>query len=197
MASLLARFRTATTEDCYELARLFCIASSGVADYMWSRLAPKYPGLTPLEIGAHRFAREERDFSYKNCVVAEQDGAVIGMLFTFPIEEGQEADEDDEPTDPILKPYEELEIPGSFYICALALLPGFRGRGVGTKMLSIAREQAYERGFGTLSLLVFEQNEGAVKLYERNGFKVAGRAPVVPHELIQHIGDVLLMASEI
>jgi hypothetical protein len=78
MADLLARFRAASKEDCYELACLFRIASGGVADYMWSRLAPKYPGLTPLEIGAHRFAREEGNFSYKNCVVAEQDGAVIG-----------------------------------------------------------------------------------------------------------------------
>ena len=198
MATPLARFRAATKEDRYELARLFRIASSGLADYMWSRLAPKYPGLTPLEIGACRFAREEGNFSYKNCVVAEQDGAVIGMLFTFPIEEGHQADGEpaDPLLDPILKPYEELEIPGSFYICALALFPGFRGRGVGTEMLSIAREQAYERGFGTLSLLVFEQNEGAIRLYERNGFEVAGRAPVVPHELIDHTGDVLLMASE-
>jgi ribosomal protein S18 acetylase RimI-like enzyme len=195
MASLLVRFRAATKEDRYELACLFRIASSGVADYMWSRLAPKYPGLTPLEIGARRYAREEGNFSYKNCVVAEQDGAVIGMLFTFPIEEGQEAD--GEPVDPILKPYEELEIPGSLYICALALFPSFRGRGVGTKMLSIAREQAHELGFDTLSLQVFEQNEGAVRLYERNGFEVAGRAPVVPHERIQHTGDVLSMASEI
>ena len=195
MAGLLARFRTATKEDRYELARLFRIASSGVADYMWSRLAPKYPGLTPLEIGARRFAREEGNFSYKNCVVAEQDGAVIGMLFTFPIEKGQEAD--DKAADPILKPYEALEMAGSFYICALALLPRFRGRGAGTKMLSIAREQAHQRGFGTLSLLVFEQNEGAVRLYERNGFEVAGRAPVVPHGLIQHTGDVLLMVSEV
>jgi ribosomal protein S18 acetylase RimI-like enzyme len=195
MATLLARFRTATTEDCYELARLFRIASSGVADYMWSRVAPKYPGLTPLEIGARRFAREEGNLSYKNCVVAEQDGALVGMLFTFPIEDGREAD--DEPADPILKPYEELEIPGSFYICALALFPGFRGRGLGTKMLSIARKQARERGFGTLSLMVFEQNEGAVKLYERSGFEVARRAPVVPHELIHHTGDVLLMVAEV
>ncbi len=194
MASLLARFRTATKEDCYELARLFRIASSGVADYMWSRLAPKYPGLTPLEIGTRRFAREEGNFSYRNCVVAEQDGAVIGMLFTFLTEEGQKAD--DEPADPILKPYEELEVPGSFYICALAVFPRFRGRGVGTKMLSIARKQAYQRGFGALSLLVFEHNEGALRLYERNGFEVAGRAPVVPHELIQYTGEVLLMASE-
>ncbi len=112
---------------------------------MWGTQAPKYPGLTPLEIGARRFAREEGNFSYKSCVVAEQDETVIGMLFSSPIEDGQEAN--DEPADLILKPYEELEIPGSFYICALALFPGFRGRGQGTRMLSIAREQAHTRGF--------------------------------------------------
>ena len=102
-----------------------------------------------------------------------------------------------EPADPILEPYEKLEIPGSLYICALALFPKFRGRGLGTEMLSIASKQARERGFDKLSLLVFEQNEGAVRLYERNGFEVVDRAPVVPHDLIHHTGEVLLMASEV
>jgi ribosomal protein S18 acetylase RimI-like enzyme len=194
-AEITASFRAAIKEDCYEIARLFRIASDGVADYVWSTLTLKYPGLTPLEIGARRYASEEGNFSYKNCVVAEQDGAVIGMLFTFPIEGGQEAG--DGPVDSILEPYEELEILGSFYICALALFPRFRGRGLGTEMLSIAREQACERGFGTLSLLVFEQNERAVGLYEHNGFKVVDRAQVVPHNLIHHTGDVLLMASKV
>lgn len=64
-------------------------------------------------------------------------------------------------------------------------------------MLSIAREQAHERGFDTLSLLVFEQNEGAVKLYGRNSFEVAGRALVVPHDLIHHTEDILLMVSKV
>lgn len=64
-------------------------------------------------------------------------------------------------------------------------------------MLSIAREQARERGLGVLSLLVFEHNVGAVRLYERDGFRVVDRAPIVPHDLIHHTGDVLLMAAEI
>ncbi len=54
-----------------------------------------------------------------------------------------------------------------------------------------------ERGFGVLSLIVFEQNAGAVRLYEREGFRVVDRAAVVPHGLIQHTGDVLLMAMEV
>ena len=64
-------------------------------------------------------------------------------------------------------------------------------------MLAIARDQARERSFNALSLLVFEQNTGAVRLYERQGFREVDRAPVVPHLLIHHTGDVLLMAAEV
>jgi ribosomal protein S18 acetylase RimI-like enzyme len=46
-------------------------------------------------------------------------------------------------------------------------------------------------------LLVFEQNEGAVELYRRNGFRVVDRAPVVPHESIRYTGEVLLMTATV
>ncbi len=191
-----ASFRAATKADSREIAELFRISSDGVADYVWSTLASEYPGLTPIEIGARRYAGEEGRFSYKNCIMAERGGEVIGVLCTFPIEKNEEKSSD-EPADPILEPYERLEIPGSLYICSLAVFAEFRGTGLGTRMLSIAREQARERGLGVLSLLVFEQNAGAVRLYERDGFRVVDRAPVVPHDLIHHTGDVLLMATEI
>lgn len=185
----------ATSEDSRKIAELFRISSDGVVDYVWSTLAPEYPGLAPIEIGTLRYAREEGNFSYKNCVVAELEGAVIGQLCTYPVESGPE--ETYEPTDPVLEPYEGLEIPGTLYISSLAVFDEFRGRGLGTKMLSIAREQAQERSFDALSLLVFERNTGAVKLYQREGFREVGRAPVVAHALIHHTGDVLLMAAEV
>jgi len=143
--------------------------------------------------GAIRYSGEETVFSFKNCVVAEHDGEVIGLLLSFPVEVEQGASSG-EPVDPVLEPY-SMEVPGSFYICSLAVLPEFRGLGLGGKMLDIAREQARERGLGTLSLLVFEQNQGACRLYEREGFEVVDRAQVVPHELIHHTGDVLLMKA--
>lgn len=49
-------FRPATVADCPTLARLMQIASDGVTDYIWSTLQEDYPGLTPLEIGAKRYA---------------------------------------------------------------------------------------------------------------------------------------------
>jgi ribosomal protein S18 acetylase RimI-like enzyme len=186
-------FRPATKEDSRAIAELFRISSDGVVDYVWMTLAPEYPGLEPVEIGAHRYAREEGNFSYTSCVVAEREGEVIGQLCAYP--EVASAEEPDEAVDPVLRPYARLEIPGTLYISSLAVFDGFRGMGLGTEMLSIARKQARERGLDALSLLVFEQNTGAVKLYEREGFREVDRAPVIPHPLIHHTGDVLLMSA--
>ena len=189
-----ATFRPATREDSRKIAELFGTASGGVAEYVWSTLAPEYPGLTPIEIGARRYAGEEGAFSYKNCTVAQLGGEVVGMLHAFPMESAPE-EEADEDVDPVLKPYARLEIPGSYYISAMAVTPEHRGKGLGKRMLEIAREQARDRGCRQVSLLVFEQNEGAVELYERHGFRVVDRAPVVSHKLIRYTGKVLLMTA--
>ena len=187
-------FRPATKGDSLRIAELFSISSDGVVDYVWSTLAPDYPGLAPIEIGAVRYASEEGNFSYTNCVVAEREGVVIGQLCTYPV--GHPA-QPDGPIDPVLEPYGRLEIPDTLYVSSLALFEEFRGMGLGTRFLSIAREQARARGFDAMSLLVFEQNTGALRLYEREGFRAVDRAPVVPHPLIHHTGDVLLMTAEV
>ena len=188
-------FRMAIREDSRRIAELFSISSDGVVNYLWMTLEPEYPGLVPIEIGAVRYAREEGNFSYTNCVVAELEGEVIGQLCTYPVEAN--AEESQEPVDPVLEPYARLEVPGTLYISSLALFEEFRGLGLGTRMLSIAKDQARGRNLDALSLLVFEQNAGAVKLYKREGFREVDRAPVVPHPLINHTGDVILMAADV
>jgi ribosomal protein S18 acetylase RimI-like enzyme len=128
--------------------------------------------------------------------VAERRGEVTGMLVAFPVEEpDSDAGDPDEEVDPVLKPYSVLERPGSFYICGMALFPEYRGHGLGTRMLELARQQAYQSGLDELSLIVFEQNAGAKRLYERYGFLQVDRRPVVPHELIHYTGDALLMVA--
>ena len=73
-------FRSAIEEDSRKIAELFRISSDGVVDYVWMTLAPEYPGLEPIEIGAVRYASEEGNFSYTNCVVAEREGTVVGQI---------------------------------------------------------------------------------------------------------------------
>lgn len=197
-ASQKVSLRPARETDCRRIAELFRISSEGVADYVWSQLQNEFPGLSLLEIGERRYRREDTAFSYQNCLVAERDGEVIGMMHSFVIEPPFPGPEqNDGPDDPVLRPYAELEAPGSLYIAGIALLPEHRRQGTGTMLLAAARQKARRMGAGKLSLLCFESNPGAHRLYEREGFRVIERQRVVPHPMIHAAGDVLLMVASV
>ena len=184
-------FRPARKEECRNVAELFRIASEGVADYIWSKIAEE--GEDILEIGAKRYEDEDSLFCYKNCIIAEIDAEVAGMLVAFPMYVDPEKDFSE--SDPVLLPYEKLEEDNSYYICAVALFEKYRGKGIGSKFMDIAENKAREDGFNKLSLLVFEKNTGAKRLYERLGYVEVAREPTVPHPLIHYTGDVILMVK--
>ena len=196
--ALATPFRPAVKADCPQIAELFAVASGGVSVYVWSLMADEFPGLSPLEIGALRYARDDIPFSYRNCTVAAPGGRLAGMMVAFPMEVRPET-VDSAPAaapPPVLRPYAELEDQGSYYICGIALYPEYRALGFGSQFLDIAREQARTFGMERLSLIAFADNVGAVRLYQRHGFRITDRRPVVRHPLIRHTGDALLMVAE-
>lgn len=187
-------YRAARKDDAREIAALFRISSEGVADYVWTTLQDDYPGLSLIEIGERRYQRENTDFSYQNCLMVEVDGAIAGMMHSYAMPDVIEPLPED--FDPVLRPAAELEIPGSLYISGLALQPDYRNRGLGGAMLGKAHDRARGMGLAQISLLVFEANEGAVRLYKRHGFREIDRRTLVPHPLIHCTGDVLLFATD-
>ncbi len=66
------------------------------------------------------------------------------------------------------------EIAGEAYITNIAVLPAYRGQGIGGKLLRAAAEGAKKRGCAFITLEVRESNKAAIRLYEKNGFSVAG-----------------------
>lgn len=184
-------FRPASKADCAVIARLYGISSDGVADYIWTSLAES--GEDILDVGRRRYEREDTLFSYQNCTAVDVDGKVAGMLVAFPMH----VDPDDSENDPVLAPYSMLEEDDSYYICGMALFPEYRGQGIGSELLALAEVHAEEKGFAKLSLIVFEQNDGARRLYERNGYRETKRAAVFPHPLIHYTGDALLMVKDL
>jgi ribosomal protein S18 acetylase RimI-like enzyme len=189
--------RSARRDESGLIAELFEISSDGVASYIWSTLQADYPGLPLLEIGRRRYEREKTAFSYQNCLMADGQGRVLGMMHAYPVAPRSDAEPAPQPVDPILTPYAELEAPGTLYIAGIAVWPDCRGQGVGTRFLAAARERARDLKLRELSLLCFAGNNGARRLYERAGFVVADWRPVVPHPMIRHTGDVLLMQAPV
>lgn len=187
-------FRPAEKGESRAIARLYSMSSDGVADYVWTTLAGE--GEDILDIGEKRYSREDTLFSYNNCVIAEAGGEVAGMIAAFPIPEPEENTPHSEP-DPVLAPYSKLEQYNSYYIAGMAVHAEHRGKGIGTKFLEITVEKALRLELPQLSLIVFEQNEGAKRLYERHGFYEIAREAVVPHELIHYTGYALLMVKDI
>lgn len=183
------KFRPALKSDCRSIAELYRLSSDGVADYIWTKLAQ--PGEDILEVGTRRYQREESDFSYLNCTIAELEGVVAGMLVAFPIFVDPEYVEED----PVLAPYSNLEEDNSYYICGIAFFPEYRGRGLGRKLMGLAEQHAGEKGFSKLSLIVFEENRIAKELYIKLGYREVAQQPIVPHPLIHYRGDAILMVK--
>ena len=185
--------RPAQANDSRVIAALNDIASDGVARYIWESLQGEHPGLDLIDIGAERYRREDTEYSYQNCLVAMIRDDVVGMAHGWVMpEEARSLPED---LDPVLRPYAELEAPGTFYISGLAVFPTSRNRGIGSKMLQAAEKRAQGRGAGEMSLICFAENTGARRLYERHGYKVVDRRAIVPHRHIRVTGDALLMVQ--
>lgn len=190
---LQTTLRAAREQDARRIAELFRLSADGVADYVWTQMAGEHPGLSTIEIGTRRYARRNAAFSFETCTVATRAGRVVGNCHAFVIEHASSS----EGVDPVLRPYAELEAPGSLYISSLAVDPEAQCLGIGSALLRHAAERAKRLGVDRLSLIVFEQNQGALRLYTRFGFEAIDRRRIVPHPLIRAEGDALLMVRSV
>jgi ribosomal protein S18 acetylase RimI-like enzyme len=191
------RLRPACRADARAVAELMAIAGDGIPEHLWGLAAG--PGETRLDVGTRRAARDEGGFSWINAVLAERRGGVVGLMLGYVL--------DSEPTDaaaladlpPVVRPFVELEgaAPGAFYVNALAVRPGHRGLGLGSRLLDAARDRARARGAATLAITAFEGNAGAVRLYRRHGYAIVARRPVVRHACHPYDGDVVLLVRPV
>lgn len=185
--------RWAQKEEARDIARLFLISSDGLAAYIWSRIGDSSGSLE--DIGTARYARTGTAFSFENCLVVTESDNVIGMAHAF------EMPEDDPPTreeDPILRPYAELEDPGSLYLSGLAVVETRRGSGVGSQLMDHVETLARANGLPRVSLICFERNVSALNFYRRRGYREIARRPLVPHPSLHYAdGDALLLARDV
>ena len=199
MFSDAVHIRPAMKHEARTIAKLFLISSDGLAAYVWQQLAG--PEELLLSVGARRYARDDIPCSYKNCLVAERAGRIIGMVHSVPLEDDlPDCYIPELPGDAVLTPYKELAShnPCSLFVTGLAVFPAARRQGVGGRLLEAVRERARSLDFDRLSLICFEPNDGACRLYRKHGFEETARRALVPHPLIHYgTGDALLMVAPV
>jgi ribosomal protein S18 acetylase RimI-like enzyme len=74
----------------------------------------------------------------------------------------------------------------------LATYPEHRGKGYGRELLALAETIAQDRGCRGMSIIVMDSNEGARRLYERQGYLERARRPMVKEDW-QHPGSELVL----
>lgn len=172
------------------------MAGEGIPAFFWAQEAREDESV--LQAGARILNNEVENFSYRNMQVAALDGVIAGMLLAYRLPD-TDAVEDLERLPRFIRPLVELEqcVPGSFYINMLATFPQFRGRSVGTQLMNLVDALARKAGCDQSSIEVFEQNEGALRLYLRLGYRVKDRRPVIPHNCHPYDGEILLLTRPV
>jgi ribosomal protein S18 acetylase RimI-like enzyme len=59
----------------------------------------------------------------------------------------------------------------------LYVLPGWKGRGIGTALMDAAFEAARDKGYKTCWLKVWDENTQAIDFYANKGFAIVGNEP--------------------
>jgi ribosomal protein S18 acetylase RimI-like enzyme len=76
------------------------------------------------------------------------------------------------------------------YVYGFRVRTQFQGQGLGTKLMEVVEKDLRQRGFGIVNLNVSLDNEGALRLYKRLGYRVLGHDPG-QWSYVNHLGRVI------
>ena len=181
------------------------IASEGLVDEYLTGIVP---GVRATELRARLVSMGTTSCSYKRCFVAVAETNIVGQANFVPAEKFEIL-----PRNwlvslglfPALRlwwrsrryrAFERLRCPGSMCIDTIAVLPEFRGQGIGDLLIKAIVDRARGRGIAKVSLRVWANNVKAQRLYKRHGFEVVGSLDLA-HGDLAHKGRSLLMVCDV
>lgn len=194
--SAAVTIRPAIKADASEIALLVNIAVHGGIAQGWAQAAEAQGTYDPIEVGRLEMLRDDTEFGWRSCTIAECDGEVVGMLL------GYRKPDAFEPVPAevtgFMRPIEELEADanGNWFVSMLGVHVGWRGKGVGSQLLEVADVKRAETEASGVALIVEDRNSGARRLYERHGYAVRKSRPMVNYPGQPGGRDWLLMVKD-
>ena len=168
MNNLSIKIREAGKEDSPFIAQAVAMA---IGD---ETALKKYCGEDYITLLSKIAENEKSQYSYTNCLIAEIDGNVAGAVIGY---DGGKLHELRATTYSII--CNELgytpSIPdeteaGEFYLDSIAVLPQYRGAGIGKELITAIRNKAFSAGHNRVGLIVDFDNPQAEALYTSLGF---------------------------
>lgn len=113
---------------------------------------PKLTCALASDVGAEQIANrfQEATEGYREMLVAESSGFTVGTVSMSG---------------------HRFQIPGSLRMFALDVGPAYRRQGIGTLLIEAVEAKAGHEGFEKINLEVALDNDGAIRLYERLGYR--------------------------
>lgn len=123
--------------------------------------------------------RDDTLYTYRNTRIAEAGGISVGILLSYPGEIYKEV------RDKTFRRYwpaffaehsgDDLETgPGEYYLDSLAVIPSFRGQGIGSTLLRDGIQKGSALGYRRIALVADSDLPQLVHLYESVGFRPEG-----------------------
>lgn len=189
-------YRPASGGESYAIADLICQAGGGLYEFLLDDLVPL---ITARDIVAWGVGMKDSPFSHENCCVAASASRIVAVANVFPADMINR-----EVYYPIgsdrfdwIRPMLELQAWGSMLLNAIAVIDGYRGRGIGEHLINWAETYTLKSGLTRLSLHVWADNTEAIRLYTSVGFVELGVAKVAPHPRLPHRGGSILMQKSL
>lgn len=173
--------RTAVVDDAAIIARAVAMAI-GDEDALRNYCGEDYMAMLQ-EIAC----REATQYSWQYALVAEVDDRTVGAVVGY---DGAQLRTLREGTFRALKEcigrvptiVDETQA-GEYYLDSVAVLPEYRGLGVGKRLIEAFCDRAFMAGYECVGLIVDMENPNAESLYASLGFKRVGSRPFFTHEM--------------
>ena len=180
-----ARIRKALPADADDFAALVLMSAPS--------LFPAIYGEGVKGLMQHLFCRQSNLFSFEHTYFAELGSRKAGMVLAYDWQvKGRESRQTGsllfegmrgnfKRKLPLLMKFENIVgalKDGEYYISNIAVYPEYRTAGIGTKLISVAEEEAWKSSAQRVVLDVEVENAGASRLYSRLGYSVAAESTV-------------------
>lgn len=187
-------YRAATREDAGAIARGIEQASDGLVAFLLHDLAGD---CSPADLLRTEVERADTVDSYCNTDVVTENGQIIAIAVSLPASEPKISADMENAIAPdrlnvVRELYQNL-VEGSWLLDTLWVDASFRRQGIGSRLIDQTKAKAREKGFPSLSLATWADNDRAIRLYKRQGFQPVKIVEIPPHPQLPHSQGFLLM----